>query len=255
MVFHMRAGMRLEDARMQKVVFFALLALAVLVPLHGSMAIAPKMQPKVLILSSIEKQYPMQYMAEITNDLTLAGYNVTFLKDGAVTVNFVTTQLDKYDVLIWRTDMYVHGNTTYWYLGEPGNQTTVAAYAKAISIGTLDASNGLLGVSANFLSNNYGPKSLANIKLAILISSMSITIAQIFVTAGVKTTIDFYESINAPLSLFDWVTKSLVDYLTTGNTVKDSIAKTIYNYEYVGSLDDSYLPPISFLGDGNLQIA
>lgn len=240
---------------MQKVVFFALLALAVLVPLHGSMAIAPKMQPKVLILSSIEKQYPMQYMAEITNDLTLAGYNVTFLKDGAVTVNFVTTQLDKYDVLIWRTDMYVHGNTTYWYLGEPGNQTTVAAYAKAISIGTLDASNGLLGVSANFLSNNYGPKSLANIKLAILISSMSITIAQIFVTAGVKTTIDFYESINAPLSLFDWVTKSLVDYLTTGNTVKDSIAKTIYNYEYVGSLDDSYLPPISFLGDGNLQIA
>ena len=239
---------------MQKVVFLALLTLAVLVPLHGSMAIAPKMQPKVLILSSIEKQYPMQYMAEITNDLKQAGYNVTFLKDGAVTVNFVTSQLDKYDVLIWRTNMYVHGNTTYWYLGEPGNQTTVAAYARAISIGTLDASNGLLGVSANFLSNNYGPKSLANVKLAILISSMSVTIAQIFVNAGVKTTIDFYETLNAPLSLFDWVTKSLVDYLTTGNTVRDSIAKTIYNYEYVSSLDDSYLPPISFLGDGNLQI-
>lgn len=239
---------------MQKVVFFALLALAVLVPLHGSMAIAPKMQPKVLILSSIEKQYPMQYLVEITTELKQAGYNVTFVKDGAVTVNFVTTQLDKYDVLIWRTNMYVHGNTTYWYLGEPGNQTTVAAYARAISIGTLDASNGLLGVSANFLNNNYGPKSLANVKLAILISSMSITIAQIFVNAGVKTTIDFYETLNAPLSLFDWVTKSLVDYLTTGNTVKDSIAKTIYNYEYVSSLDDSYLPPISFLGDGNLQI-
>lgn len=239
---------------MQKVVFFALLALAVLVPLHGSMAIAPKMQPKVLILSSIEKQYPMQYMVEMTNDLKQAGYNVTFLKDEAVTVNFVTTQLDKYDVLIWRTGMYVHGNTTYWYLGEPGNQTSVAAYARSISIGTLDASNGLLGVSANFFSNNYGPKSLANIKLAILISSMSITVAQIFVNAGVKTTIDFYQTLTAPLSLFDWVTRSLVGYLTTGSTVRDSIAKTIYNYEYVSSLDDSYLPPISFLGDGNLQI-
>ena len=240
---------------MQKVVFFALLALAVLVPLHGSMAIAPKMQPKVLILSSIEKQFPMQYMVEITNDLKQAGYNVTFLKDEAVTVNFVTTQLDKYDVLIWRTGMYVHGNTTYWYLGERGNQTTVAAYARSISIGTLDASTGVLGVSANFFSNNYGPKSLANIKLAILISSMSITIAQIFVNAGVKTTIDFYQTLTAPLSLFDWVTRSLVGYLTTGSTVRDSIAKTIYNYEYVSSLDDSYLPPISFLGDGNLQIA
>ena len=188
---------------MQKVVFFALLTLAVLVPLHGSMAIAPKMQPKVLILSSIEKQYPMQYMVEMTNDLKQAGYNVTFLKDEAVTVNFVTTQLDKYDVLIWRTGMYVHGNTTYWYLGEPGNQTTVAAYARSISIGTLDASYGVLGVSANFFSNNYGPKSLANIKLAILISSMSITIAQIFVNAGVQTTIDFYQTLTAPLSLFD----------------------------------------------------
>src|SRR5208337_436944 len=250
----MRTGMRLEDACMQKVLLFALLALAVLVPLHGSMAVTPKMQPKVLILSSIEKQFPMQYMVEITNDLKQAGYNVTFLKDEAVTVNFVTTQLDKYDVVIWRTGMYVHGNTTYWYLGESGNQTTVASYARSISIGTLDASTGVLGVSANFFSNNYGPKSLANIKLAILISSMSITIAQIFVSAGVKSTIDFYQTLTAPLSLFDWVTKSLVGYLTTGSTVSDSIAKTIYNYEYVSSLDDSYLPPISFLGDGNLQI-
>ena len=246
--------MRLEDVRMQKALFFAVLVLAVLVPLHGSMAIAPKMQPKVLILSSVEKQYPMQYMVEITSELTQAGYNVTFLKDAAVTVNFVTTQLNKYDVLIWRTNMYVHGNTTYWYLGQPGNQTTAAAYARSIPIGTLDASTGVLGVSANFFSDTYGPKSLSHLKLAILISSMSITIAQIFLNAGVKTTIDFYQTLTAPLSLFDWVTKSLVDYLTTGSTVSDSIAKTIYNYEYVSSLDDSYLPPISFLGDGNLQI-
>lgn len=239
---------------MEKILFFALLALAILVPPPGSMPIAPKTQPKVLILSSIDKQYPMQYLVELTTDLKQAGYNVTFLKDSAITVNFVTTQVNKYDILIWRTDMYVHGNTTYWYLGEPGNQTTMAAYARSKSIGTLDASYGVLGVSANFFSINYGPKSLANVKLAILISSMSITIAQILLTAGVKTTVDFYKTLTAPLSLFDWVTKSLVGYLTTGSTVRDSIAKTIYNYDYVSSLDDSYLPPISFLGDGNLQI-
>ena len=117
----------------------------------------------------------------MTAELKEVGYNVTFVKGTAITVSFVTTQLDKYDIVIWRTDMYVHGNTTYWYLGEPANQTTSEAYAGAISIRTIDVSNGVLAISADFLSNNFGPKSLANVKLAILISSMSITIAQIFV--------------------------------------------------------------------------
>jgi DNA-dependent RNA polymerase auxiliary subunit epsilon len=233
---------------------FALVALAIFVPPPGSMPISPNPPPKVLILSSVESQYPMQYMVNVTADLKQAGYNVTFVKGTAITVGLITTQLDKYDIVIWRTDMYVHGNTTYWYLGEQANQTTLEAYSAAISIRTIDVSNGMLAVSASFLSSNYGPKSLANVKLAILISSMSITIAQIFISAGVKTTIDFYQTLNAPLNLFDWVTKSLVAYLTTGNDVRDSIAKTIFNYEYVSSLDDSYLPPISFLGNGNLQI-
>ena len=147
--------------------------------------------------------------------------------------------------------MYVLGNTTYWYLGNEGNQTT---YSEAIGIGPIDVTNGMLGVSATFFSKTFAPNSLTHLKLAILISSMSITIAQEFIAAGVKTTIDFYQSLTAPASLFDWVTWSLVGYLTTGSSVSDAINKTIYNYEYVSSLDDSYLPPISFLGNGNLQI-
>ena len=246
---------------MQRMCLFLLVALAILVPAPSSMAMSPKAPSRVLILSSVESQYPMQYIVEVTAELQQAGYNVTFVKGAAITVSFITTQLDKYDIVIWRTGMYVLGNTTYWYLGEQANQTTQAAYAGAISIRTIDVSNGMLAVSADFLSSNFGPKSLANVKLAILISSMSITIAQIFILAGVKTTIDFYqqeslpgESVNPPLSLFDWVTQSLVSSLTTGSTVSDSIAKAIYNYEYVSSLNDIYLPPISFLGDGNLQI-
>ena len=251
---------------MQRVFLFVLVALAILVPAPSSMAISPKATPRVLILSSVESQYPMEYIVEVTAELQQAGYNVTFVKGAAITVSFITTQLDKYDIVIWRTEMYVLGNTTYWYLGEQANQTTQEAYARAISIRTIDVSNGMLAVSADFLSSNFGPKSLANVKLAILISSTSVTVAQIFILAGVKTTIDFYqqslyqesplpgETVNAPLSLFDWVTQSLVSSLTTGSTVSDSIAKTIYNYEYVSSLNDIYLPPISFLGDGNLQI-
>jgi hypothetical protein len=239
---------------MQKHLFIALMALAIFFPPHGPLPIAPRSPPRALILSSTEKQYPMQYLGEVTADLKQAGYNVTFLSGGAITVKLVTTQLDQYDILIWRTDMYILGNTTYWYLGQQANRTTLAADAGTASIRTIDASNGILAVNANFFNNNYGPNSLANVKLAIIIASMSITIAQAFIAAGVRTTIDFFQTLEAPPSLFDWVTQSLMGYLASGSTVSDSIAKTIYNFEYVGSLEDTYLPPISFLGDGNLQL-
>ena len=239
---------------MQRMFLFALVALAIFVPVPSSMPISPKAPPSVLILSSVESQYPMQYLDGVTAELKQVGYNVTFVKDSAITVSLITTQLDKYDIVIWRTDMYEVGNTTYWYLGQQANQTSLEAYAGAIALRTIDMSKGVFAISADFLSSNFGPKSLANVKLAILMSSMSITIAQIFIMAGVRATIDFFSPLNAPLSLFDWVTESLVDYLTSGSTVSDAVSKTLYNFDYGNSPDDNYLPPISFLGDGNLII-
>jgi len=239
---------------LQRLFLFAIVALAIFIPAPSSTPISPKAPPSALILSSAESQYPMQYLTVMTAELRQVGYNVTFVKGTAITVNFLTTQLDKYDIIIWRTDMYELGNTTYWYLGEQANQTTLQANAGAIALRTIGVSNGMLAVSANFLSSNFGPTSLSNVKLAILISSMSITIAQIFINAGVRTTIDFFSPMNAPLSLFDWVTESLVDYLTTGSTVSDAVSKTLYNFDYGSTPDDSYLPPLSFLGDGNLLI-
>jgi hypothetical protein len=237
----------------QKSVFFAVMALAVFIAPSGIMPpTAPANQPRVLILSSIEKEYPMQYLNQITTELKQAGYNVTFLSGSEVTLYILMTQLDQYDILIWRTDTYTLGNTTYWYLGQQANETT---YAGTIGIKTIDVSNGMLAVSAAFFTKTFGPTSLVHLKLAILISGMSISVAQPFITAGVETTIDFYNTLLAPTSLFDWVTQALVGYLTTGNSVRDAIYKVIYNYEYVSSLDDSYLPPISFLGNGNLKIA
>jgi hypothetical protein len=171
---------------------FALVVLVILVPAPSSMATSPKESSRVLILSSVEGQYPMQYLDEMTAELKEVGYSVTVVRGTAITVSFITTQLDKYDIVIWRTDMYVLGNTTYWYLGEQANQTTSEAYAGQISLRTIDVSNGVFAISPGFLSNNFGPKSLANVKLAILISAMSITIGHIFIRAGVRTTIDFF---------------------------------------------------------------
>ena len=237
---------------MQKTVLFTLMALAISIPPIGSMPIAPSYQPRALILSSTQAQYPMLYVDRVTAELKQAGYNVTFLDSSTISLSlFTATQLDRYDIIIWRTDSYVLGNTTYWYVGQQYNQTV---YSGAIGIRTIEVSNGMLAVSANFFSTTFARNSLTHIKLAILMSSMSGTIAESLIAAGVKTTIDLYETLTAPPSLLDWVTWSLVGYLTTGSNVRDSIYKTIYNFEYVGSLDDSYLPPLQFLGNGNLQI-
>jgi DNA-dependent RNA polymerase auxiliary subunit epsilon len=237
---------------MQKNVFFVFVALAIFIAPSGVMPpSAPRSQSRVLILSSTETLYPMQYASQVATELKQAGYNVTFLSGSAITLDVLTNQLDQYDLLIWRTDSYERGNTTYWYLGQQPNVTT---YAGAVGIKAVDVSNGMIAVSAAFISKSFGPGSLTHLKLAIMISSMSITVAELFVAAGVKTTIDLYKTLLAPPSLFDWVIEALVGYLTSGNSVRDSIYKVIYNYEYVSSLDDSYLPPLSFLGNGNLLI-
>ena len=236
---------------MQRALFLALLALTLLSSAPSVISVAPQSPLRALILSSTQKQYPMQYLSQVSSELMQAGYNVTFLSGSSITVSLVTTQLDQYDVLIWRTDSFVLGNNTYWYLGEQNNQTN---YEGAMGIGAIAVTNGMVAVDQDFFSQAFGPNSLAHMKLAILISSMSITIAQTLIAAGVTTTIDLYETLDAPPSLFDWVTQSLVGCMTSGSTVSAAIYKTIYNYEYVGSLDDSYLPPISFLGNGNLLI-
>ena len=231
---------------------FALMAFAVLInPSAMGSTIAPAHQPQALILSSIQKQYPMEYVSKITAELKQVGYNVTFLSGSAITLSFVATQLNRYDILIWRTDTYYYGNNTYWYLGQQSNETT---YAGSMGLRTIDVANGMVAVTAEFFNQTYGPNTLSHVKLAILMSSDSITIAQTLIAAGVKATNDLYKELTAPPNLYDWVTQSLVAYLTTGTLVKDAVYKTIYNYEYVSSLDDSYLPPVSYLGDGNLTL-
>ncbi len=239
---------------MRKMVLFAFLTIVILLPLSGPMVVQAKAQPKALILSSLEKHSPMGHLDAVTQYLTSTGYNVTFISDTRVTIKLLTTGLNDYDVVIWRTDVYQRARTTYWYVGESAHQETLHAYASSLAVGWIDATNGILGVSVDFFRNNFGQNSLANVKVAILVSSMSISIANAFVKAGAKATVDYYASFTAPSSLFDYVTQSLVQYLAAGNTVNDSIAKTMNNFAIVGTPEDSYLPPISYLGDGTTTI-
>ena len=239
---------------MQKTMLFAFMALAIFVPPLGSTPISPSNQQRALIISSTQSQYPMLYSDRVTAELEQAGYNVTFLDSNTITLNlFTAAQLDQYEIVVWRTDTYILGNTTYWYLGEQNNES----YAGSIGVRTIAVTNGMLAVDQEFFTSNFAPNSLSNIQLAILMSSMSITIAQSLIAAGVKATIDLYQAIDwtiAPPSLLDWTTWSLIGYLTTGNDVSDSVYKTIYNYDFTGSISDSSLPPISYLGNGSLKI-
>ena len=238
---------------MQKTIFYAMMALAVFITASCTVPGQVRAQPSVLILSSTQSQEPMQYVDEVTTDLKQAGYSVTFMSDSNISLNEITTLLDQYDIFIWRTSTYEIGNITYWYLGRPANETALAAYGTSPTR-SVDVSNGMVAVSSDFFTINYGPRSLGHVKLAILSASMTITLAQDLIAAGVGTTIDFYNTVVAPSTEFDYITWSLIGYLTSGNSVSESVTKTLYYFQYLSSLDPNYVPPISFLGNGNLQI-
>ncbi len=242
---------------LRKTVLLVIIAIVVLFPIAGPALTSAKEQPKALILSSFERFSPMAHVNTITSLLMRAGYNVTFLSDTSVTVNLLTTQLNDYDVVIWRTEVYARGAVTYWYVGELANHATLQAYAPDAATGRVDGSNGILGVDLAFFHYHFNPGSLANVKLAILMSSMSLSIAKIFVDAGVKSTVDYFASFSNAFSLTDYVTQTVVENLAAGNTVKDSVVNTVNTFISIllaDSLDPSYMPPVSYFGDGAVTI-
>jgi len=128
-----------------------MLVLLITIPIFGMANVAgfapplfstpttPTGHGKALILSSLEQYAPMGYRSQITQDLTYAGYNVTFMKDANITVNFLQTQLNNYEVFIWRTNVYSWNHTTYYYVGQLNDNSTAQAYASDITAGYLDS--------------------------------------------------------------------------------------------------------------------
>jgi len=201
----------------------------------------------------------MAVAKDITHDLAKIGYSVTFMNGTAVTLSVLTTQLNDYDIVIWRTDAYNQLHTTYWYVGDSVNLSTLQEFAQDFAKGWIDSSHGLLGVSMDFFYYHFKPGSLGNVKLAIIESGLSVSIAQVWIQAGVRAAVDNYGTLpgaGAPdFFMPDYVTRSIVADLANGATVKNAVLKV--SASLIDDLNGGewvYMPRFWYLGDGTTTI-
>jgi len=222
-------------------------------------AIAP-VQPerKAVILSSLDALAPMGYYATtLKYDLAHVGYQVSFLSSSAVTLDFLTTQLNNYDVIVWRTNTYSFAHRTYWYVGQTVNLAAERKYADDFEQGRVNQNAGILGISIQFLSEHLQADSLENVKLVVLMSSNSVLIASYFINAGVKAVISCNGRITLAFGQIDDLTGALFYYLASGNSVFASVYNTVSPFSRLESsdpLDSVYSPPFWFTGDGTISI-
>jgi hypothetical protein len=214
-------------------------------------------QRKALILSPLEAYVPTAYSKNIQYFLTKAGYQITYLTNTAVTLDFLVNHFNDYDVVIWRTNVYEWAHQQYWYVGELYNSATAQKYSSDFAAGYLDNHNGILGMSIDFMSKHFTAGSLRNVKLAILISSASSTYANIFITAGVKAVVYCYSYFSLSYGNIDFVTGQLMSYLANGQDIGDAVSSTVVPYltmQVHDPLDLVYFPPFWYLGDATVKI-
>lgn len=215
-------------------------------------------QGKALILSSVNRIVPLGYYSKVWNyELTHAGYQVTFLADSAVTLDVLLTQLNNYNIVIWRTNQYTFKHTDYYYVGQMLNSAAQQKYSTDLAQGWINGNAGILGVSADFFSHHFSSGTLGNVKLVVLISSNSNIIATYFINAGAKAVVSCNGQITLTFGLIDDVTGALLSNLASGNTVEESVYNTVAPYSKItprDPLDSTYSPPFWFSGDGALKI-
>ncbi len=235
----------------------ALVALPPIAPvLPGFQAQVPA-QRKALILSPLEQYAPMGYSANIQSLLTNAGYQVTVVTNTAVTVDFILNHLNDYNLVIWRTNTYEWAHQLYWYIGEIYNSATAQKYASDFAAGSIDYHNGLMGINLAFYNNHYTPGSLSNVKLAVLISSVSSTLAPSFLNAGVTAVVFCYNSFSLTYNSIDYVTMQLLYGLSYGQNVGDAVSNTVNPYVTMilrDKYDSNFFPPFWYSGDSTVTI-
>jgi hypothetical protein len=221
--------------------------------------ISTQAQRKALILSPVNELVPMRNLdlSNINNSLTLAGYTVTYAADTAVTLNLVTTQLNAYDIIILRTNVYDHFHTTYYYIGQLDSSATALSYASDFATGALDNSHGHLGASISFFYNHFGHGSLSNVRLVVLVTSMASSLASIFVNAGVKSVINFDGVFSLQFGVVDYVTGVVIRFLARGYDVADSVSLTMapfLNLNLRDPIDYLSVPSLVYTGDYTVTI-
>ena len=256
---------------MHKIFFAALVVILVAIPLATAnqvLAYSPPLvtppllsqpQKTAVILSSLEQVYPMgPYEKDITFYLTHAGYQVTTLTNTQVTLDFLLTKLNNYNIVIWRTNTYNWKHIEYWYVGELANTGVEQQYASDFAQGFINGNAGIVGVNLNFFGEHFTSGMLSNVKLMILISTDSDSFAGYFLKAGATTVIFANGAISLGFGEIDDLTNQVVGSLYSGQNVYTAVFNTvspfIQNANTEDPLDTSYSPPFWYQGDGTLTI-
>jgi hypothetical protein len=241
----------------------AILVLLMLSVPIGVNALPPRYTPskgQALILSSLNETEPMGlYGKDAVWYLTHAGYNVTYLTDGQVTVNFLLNRIKNYNVVIWRTDTFTWKHVTYWWVGEKVNDGVQDEYPADFAQGSLNANTGIVGASSEFFTNHFGPKTLTGISLLMFLSSNGNAVAPAFVTAGASSVIFCNGSISLEFGLIDDLTVQMIAFLTQGESVYSAVYNTVSPFNQgqqpKDPLDNTYAPPFWYIGDGSVMIS
>jgi len=245
---------------MKKILSIVILALIIVLP--SSVAASPTHAPtqhNAVVLSSLNSLVPLGYYGKLMiSNLKHAGYNVTFLADNSVTIDFLVHHLNSYDVVIWRTNTFNYVHTTYWYVGEKVNGATAQEYAYDFAKGWINGHAGILGVSEDFINAYFPAKSLNHVKVMIFISSDGNSLAPQFIAAGASSVIFCNGVISLQFGLIDDLTNALVTYLAAGRTVLTSVYNTVSPFnqgeQLEDNLDSTYTPPFWFLGSASVTL-
>lgn len=215
---------------------------------------------QALILSSLNETEPMgQYGKDAVWYLTHAGYNVTYLNDGQVTVDLLLNRIKSYNVVIWRTNSYTWKHVTYWWVGEKVNDGVQDEYSADFAQGWLNANTGIVGVNTEFFTNHFTPKTLSGVSLLMFLSSDGDAVAPMFVTAGVSSVIFCNGSVSLQFGLIDDLAIQMIAYLTQGQSVYSAVYDTVSPFNQgeqpKDPLDNTYAPPFWYIGDGSVTIS
>jgi hypothetical protein len=180
------------------------------------------------------------------------------LKDQQVTLDLISSGLNQFDVIIWRTDMYTYFHRMYWYVGEHANQATLSKYSADFSSNLADAHGGIVGIGLGFFSEHWPSQALRSVRLVIMLSSDSNDVAPLMISAGAETVIYCVSDVSLEFGMIDDLTSQVVAYLSQGYSVLNSVWTTISPYlsnqPPEDPLDSTYSPPFWYVGNGALTI-
>jgi hypothetical protein len=243
---------------LKRIFLIATILILISLPFSTTIPATAQKQRKAVILSSLDNLVPMGiYRTFITRQLEGTGYSVTFLANNEVTIDFLLNQLNDYDLVLWRTNVYNINHVQYWFVGEVYTPAIEQKYASDIAARWIDVNSGIVGVSIGFFSNHFASASLENVRLAVLISSNSNEMAPMLIRAGVGAVIFCDGYITLMFGTIDSYTGLLMSKLVSGQTVLDAVYNIVSPFaldEPKDPLDSNYVPPFWFVGDSTLTI-